>query len=112
MRFGLQMVVDLFELDGWGCRLPRRQYADRRRGRIARCRKPDLLASFGEHSTALKDAGELIETVRADHDVAQTKLLIGGPPFRSVEGLWRELGADGCTLTSTEAVSGNMLVSV
>lgn len=112
-EIGLQMVVDLFELDGWGvvylgANTPIPDVVE-----LLKRRKPDLLALSVSTALMLRDAGELIETVRADHDVAQTKLLIGGPPFRSVEGLWRELGADGCALTSTEAVKvGNMLVSV
>lgn len=111
-EIGLQMVIDLFEMDGWGvvylgANTPIADVIE-----LAKRRKPDLLALSVSTALMLRDAGELIECIRADADVASTKLLIGGPPFKLVEGLWRELGADGCAVSSTEAVSvGNALVS-
>ncbi|GJM24551.1 MAG: hypothetical protein DHS20C16_09660 [Phycisphaerae bacterium] len=111
-EIGLQMVVDLFEMDGWsvvylGANTPIADVIE-----LLKRRKPNLLALSVSTALMLRDAGELIESVRADSDVAQTKLLIGGPPFKSVDGLWQELGADGCACSSTEAVKvGNTLVA-
>jgi len=111
-EIGLRMVADLFEIDGWnvvylGANTPTADVIE-----MLERRKPDLLALSVNTALTLRDAGQLIEEVRQADDVAATKVLIGGPPFRVVEDLWRELQADGCAISATEAVRiGNELTS-
>ncbi|MBK8267220.1 MAG: hypothetical protein IPK83_02490 [Planctomycetes bacterium] len=53
----------------------------------------------------------MIATIRDTSPIVGTKVLVGGPPFRMVHGLWKELGADGCAHSATQAVvEGNLLV--
>ncbi len=110
-EIGLQMVADLFEIDGWhvtflGANTPIADVVE-----LLERRRFDLLALSVSTALTLRDAGELIETIRATSATAATKVLVGGPPFRVVHEIWRELGADGCALSAMEAVAaGNRLV--
>jgi len=110
-EIGLRMVADLFEIDGWnviylGANTPIADVVE-----LLERRGPDLLALSVNTALTLRDAGELIDAVRGNAAIALTKVLVGGPPFRAVHDLWRELGADGCALSATEAVRlGNQLV--
>lgn len=111
-EIGLRMVVDLFELDGWnvvylGANTPVADLIE-----FLERRRPDLLALSVSTALMLRDAGELIECIRENAQISTTKVLIGGPPFRCVDGLWREIGADGCALSATQAIAlGNQLVN-
>ncbi len=110
-EIGLRMVADLFEIDGWhvtflGANTPIADVVE-----LLERRKFDLLALSISTALTLRDAGELIEVIRGTSATASTKVLIGGPPFRLVHEIWRELGADGCALSAMEAVTaGNRLV--
>lgn len=109
-EIGLRMVTDLFELDGWdvvflGANTPTSDVIE-----LLMRRRPNLLALSVSTALTLRDAGDLIATIRASTSIAGIKVLIGGPPFRMVSELWRELGADGCAYSATEAVAqGNLL---
>jgi methanogenic corrinoid protein MtbC1 len=111
-EIGLRMVADLFELDGWtvmflGANTPAADVVEM----LAR-RKPDLLALSVSTALTLRSAGETIATIRANPTVAHTKIIIGGPPFRTVDNLWQELGADACAVSATAAVTeGNRLAA-
>ena len=110
-EIGLRMVADLFEIDGWkvtflGANTPVADVVE-----LLERRRFDLLALSVSTALTLRDAGELIEAIRGTSATAATKVLIGGPPFRVVQEVWRELGADGCALSAVEAVTaGNRLV--
>lgn len=109
-EIGLRMVADLFEIDGWdvvylGANTPIDDVVE-----LLERRKFDLLALSVSTALTLRDAGEMIEAIRGTTGTAQTKVLIGGPPFKLVPELWRELGADGCAMSATEAINlGNKL---
>ncbi len=111
-EIGLRMVVDLFELDGWnvvylGANTPVADLIE-----FLERRSPDLLALSISTALMLRDAGELIERIRENEKIGSTKVLIGGPPFRFVDGLWRQLGADGCASSATQAIElGNQIVA-
>jgi methanogenic corrinoid protein MtbC1 len=105
------MVADFFEVDGWdviylGANTPSTDIVS-----VVRERQADLLAVSASTLLHVRAVGELIEQVRKDERCAKTKVLVGGPPFRSVQDLWSELGADGSAISATEAVKlGNSLV--
>ncbi|HRX85086.1 MAG TPA: cobalamin-dependent protein [Phycisphaerae bacterium] len=111
-EIGLRMVADLFEIDGWnvvylGANTPVADVVE-----LLERRRPHLLALAVSTALTLRDAGALIEGVRARAALAATRILVGGPTFRMVPDLWRELGADGCALSASEAVKvGNRLVA-
>lgn len=103
-EIGLRMVADLFEIDGWnavflGANTPVADIIE-----LLDRRKSHVLALSVSTALTLRDAGDLIESVRENGDVAATKVLVGGPLFKAVPELWRELGADGCAQSATEAV--------
>lgn len=110
-EIGLRMVTDLFELDGWdvvylGANTPTNDVIE-----LLSRRTPNLLALSVSTALTLRDAGSLIATIRGTAPIVGTKVLVGGPPFRMVHGLWKELGADGCAHSATQAVvEGNLLV--
>lgn len=111
-EIGLRMVADLFEIDGWhviylGANTPTTDLIE-----LLERHKPDLLALSVCTGLTLRDAGELIESVRESSSISHIKILIGGPPFMDATDLWRSLGADGCASSATEAVKlGNQLVA-
>jgi methanogenic corrinoid protein MtbC1 len=110
-EIGLRMVADLFEIDGWnvaflGANTPTADVVE-----LLERRRFDLLALSISTALTLRDAGTMIEAIRGSSAAASTKVLVGGPPFRAVHEIWRELGADGCALSAMEAVTtGNRLV--
>jgi methanogenic corrinoid protein MtbC1 len=110
-EIGLRMVADLFEINGWnviylGANTPIIDVIE-----LLERRHSELLALSVSTALTLRDAGELIDAVRGSEAIERTKVLIGGPPFKAVQELWRELGADGCALSATEAINlGNQLV--
>lgn len=109
---GLRMVADLFELDGWkvtflGANMPTADAIE-----IMERQQADLVAISANTALSLRDAGEFIEAIRSTQPSSRIKVLIGGPPFRSMPDLWRELEADACALSATDAVTtGNSLVA-
>ena len=109
-EIGVRMVADFFDMDGWdvvylGANTPSTDIV-----RVIRERRADLLAVSASTLLHLGVVGELIEQLRRDGGCAKTKVLVGGPPFRSVPDLWSELGADGSGISATEAVKlGNSL---
>jgi methanogenic corrinoid protein MtbC1 len=111
-EIGLRMVADLFEIDGWnvaylGANTPIADVME-----LLERRGADLLALSVSTALTIRDAGDLIDAVRENTAIAQTKVLVGGPPFKAVYDLWRELGADACAFSATEAVKlGNELVA-
>jgi methanogenic corrinoid protein MtbC1 len=108
---GLRMVADLFEIDGWkvlylGANTPTADVIE-----MLERRQPHLLALAVSTGLTLRDAGVLIAMVRGTEGIAATKILIGGPPFRTIGNLWEALGADGCASSATDAVGvGRRLV--
>ncbi len=110
-EIGIRMVADCFALDGWdvaylGANLPAREAV-----REVRERNAHLLAISASTFLHLRDTGELIEAARAEPGSAQTKIIIGGPPFNLIPNLWQELGADGHARNATAAVElGQRLV--
>lgn len=111
-EIGLRMVADLFEVDGWnviylGANTPTDDLVEQ-----LQRHHPDLLALSVNTGLTLREAGELIETIRESDDIADTKVLIGGPPFSAATELWREVGADGFAKSCSEAVTiGQRLIS-
>jgi methanogenic corrinoid protein MtbC1 len=104
-EIGLRMVADFFEMAGWrsfylGANMPHRGIVE-----TVVATGADLLvisASIGFHVTAVR---ELIETLRAEPRCAGTRILVGGHPFNTNPGLWREIGADGHGADAKEAVA-------
>ncbi|XXY50009.1 cobalamin-dependent protein [Sorangium sp. So ce269] len=103
-ELGARFVADFFEMAGWdtfylGASTP----AEDVLGEVAR-RKADVLAvsaTLGEH---LVSVHELIVAARGDGRCRNVLVLVGGQPFRVVDDLWRQLGADGSAPTAEGGV--------
>jgi methanogenic corrinoid protein MtbC1 len=52
----------------------------------------------------LSEAEKIIAGIRAHPELARTKILVGGYPFKLDATLWRSLGADGTAGTAREAI--------
>jgi methanogenic corrinoid protein MtbC1 len=101
---GVRMVSDYFHMDGWhdlclGANVPATDVVA-----TVRRQKADLLAVGTSSALHIRAVGELIDAVRADSAAAETKVLVGGPPFDAVADLWTEVGADGYASTAKDAV--------
>jgi len=101
---GLRMVADCFEMDGWrvlflGANMPATDIVE-----FLGQHPADLLALSVSTCLLVRQAGELIEVVRASHSSDTLKIIVGGSPFDLIPDLWEELGADGCAHRTTEAV--------
>jgi methanogenic corrinoid protein MtbC1 len=108
---GVQMIADLFELDGWrslnlGANMPITNLRE-----VLCAHKIDLLAISASSSMCVRSVGELIDQLRGA-PADDIKVIVGGHPFNIAPKLWRELGADGTAPSAVEAVAiGNQLVA-
>jgi methanogenic corrinoid protein MtbC1 len=107
---GARIVADHFEMSGWrsiflGANMPLSELAQ-----AARDFAPDLVALSVGLATNVRSAADTVEALRAA--VPGTPILIGGRPFALVADLWKDVGADGCAPTASDAVAiGERLVS-
>lgn len=104
-ELGIRMVADCFELDGWdvtylGANLPAMEAV-----RVVQECKAQVLAISANTFLHLREAGSLVEAMRAAPGVANVKIIVGGPPFNLIPELWMELGADGCASSAVDAVA-------
>jgi methanogenic corrinoid protein MtbC1 len=102
---GIRMVADFFEMDGWdtyytGSNTPVRSILEAAQGR-----KFDLIALSVTMPRHLPDAEYLIRSLRAEHETAGLKIIVGGYPFRLVPELWKQVGADAYAETAEDAVA-------
>lgn len=108
---GLQVVTDLFELDGWkvihlGCDMPIPDLVQ-----AVESYQPDLLALSVSLHAQLVTLTETIRAVRSGDRGAAVKILVGGQAFAEAPDLATSLGADGYAADPLAAVElGNTLV--
>jgi methanogenic corrinoid protein MtbC1 len=102
-EIGPRMVADFFEMEGWdtfflGGNTPTsgvlQQVAER---------APQVLAISATMSFHAQAVADLIAATRAAG--TSTRILVGGTPFNSEPGLWKDAGADGCAGDAAEAIA-------
>jgi methanogenic corrinoid protein MtbC1 len=102
-ELGLRMLSDFFEMEGWdtfylGANTPTsgtlQQVAERR---------PHVLAISATLSVHVKSVADLIAATRAAG--RPPRILVGGSPFNSLPGLWKDVGADGYARDAAEAIA-------
>lgn len=103
-ELGAQMMVDLFESDGWEVRFLggglnkddilafTNEYA------------PDILLIYGTSPKQAPDVRRLIDTIRGVDAWPNLRTMVSGGLFKRAEGLWEEIGADAYAATALEAV--------
>jgi len=104
-EIGIRMVADFFELDGWdvysiGANTPVKSVLA-----AALREKADVLALSITMPSRLPDVQYLIRSVRADPDMAQVKIIVGGYPFSIIKDLWKRVGADAGAASAHDAVA-------
>lgn len=106
---GLRLVADQFEMCGWraiflGANVPAADLVS-----AASDFTPHLVALSVGQATHLRSAAATIEALRSE--LPGQPILVGGEPLAKIEGLWKELGADGCATNASDAVAvGERLV--
>jgi methanogenic corrinoid protein MtbC1 len=102
-ELGARMVADFFELEGWdtfflGANTPisgtLQQVAER---------APHVLAISATLPIHIQAVADLIAATRAAAN--PVRILVGGAPFNSLPGLWKDVGADGFARDAAEAVA-------
>ncbi|MDP8980728.1 MAG: cobalamin-dependent protein [Acidobacteriota bacterium] len=102
-ELGARMVADFFEMEGWdsyflGANTPiagtLQQVAER---------APHVLAISATLSFHIQAVADLIAATRAAG--SRTRILVGGAPFNSLTGLWKDVGADGFAPDAADAVA-------
>lgn len=102
---GLQMIANVFELDGWqaislGADLPTEDLVH-----AAEVFRADLLlisAAVSSHLTAVRDS---IRALREYEPTSDIKILVGGAAFAGVAELAEQYGADGYAADATDALA-------
>lgn len=102
-EFGIRMVADFFELDGWetyylGANMPVK-------GIIKKVNdvQANVLALSAALVSQARKVRDIVEAVKNDvsHDV---KIIVGGHAFNMVPDLWSVVGADGFANTAGAAI--------
>jgi MerR family transcriptional regulator, light-induced transcriptional regulator len=102
-EIGIRMVTDFFEMDGWdtfylGANTPisgvLQQVAER---------APHVLAISATLSVHVQAVADLIAASRDAGNPPH--ILVGGAPFNSLPGLWKDVGADGCARDAAGAIA-------
>jgi MerR family transcriptional regulator, light-induced transcriptional regulator len=104
-EIGIRMVCDVFTMNGWeavylGASIPVSDIVT-----LVEVEKPEILALSVTIAPNLPKASDLIAAIRANPGCAATKIMVGGYPFNSCPGLWRQIGADAYARDAASAVS-------
>jgi methanogenic corrinoid protein MtbC1 len=109
--FGVRLVADSFELDGWrtyflGASTP---LVDLVQAVVDR--EADLLALSANLGCHLRELKRVIDALRSQPETAGVLVMVGGRPLNLADDLWKKVGADGFARTARQAVAeGNRLV--
>jgi methanogenic corrinoid protein MtbC1 len=92
---GARMVSDFFEMEGWDARfLGANTPSDAVVGAVREC-EADVLALSATMTSHVKGVADIITLLRADTELAETQVIVGGYPFNIAPDLWEHVGADG-----------------
>lgn len=96
---GIRMVADLFEMEGWsteylGANMPTSEVLLALTGENGRPAF-DLIAVSANTTLSVRAVANFIEAVRNHPTAGSIPIVVGGGAFRSVEDLWKIVGADG-----------------
>jgi methanogenic corrinoid protein MtbC1 len=103
-ELGAQMMVDLFESDGWEVRFPGGGLTNDDILAFTNEYAPDILLIYGTAPKQAPDVRRLIDTIRGVNAWPHLRIIVSGGLFNRAEGLWEEIGADAFAATALEAV--------
>lgn len=111
-EMGIRMMTDYFELDGWdtcylGANVPNNSIIA-----AIKEQKPDILAISVAMAFQLSKAKTLISKIRAETELKNLKIIVGGYPFIQFPEMSVKIGADGTAKNGPEAVllANNLLI--
>jgi len=101
----VRILADTFERAGWtvhdlGCDMPAADLVAMLRDTDA-----DVLALSASLALHVRAATDLIAAIRRDETTKDVRVLIGGRIFDQVDGLWKDVGADGTARNAREGVT-------
>lgn len=104
-EIGARMVADFFEMAGWdtyylGANTPAESII-----RTLAERRAHVLGISATMTYHVSQVSELIAQVRASDAGQHVKIIVGGYPFKTSDGLWRAVEADGYAPDARQAVS-------
>lgn len=111
-ELGARMVADFFEMNGWdsiylGANTPAREVVT-----SVTEHEADIVCLSVTLTRHIAELLEVISALRAGTGGRRLPILVGGNPFRLVENLWKQVGADGFAPDAQSAVNlANGLVS-
>jgi methanogenic corrinoid protein MtbC1 len=103
-ELGAQMMVDLFESDGWEVRFLGGGLNNDDILAFTNEYAPDILLIYGTSPRQAPDVRRLIDTIRGVDAWPNLRTMVSGGLFNRAEGLWEEIGADAYAATALEAV--------
>lgn len=111
-EMSIRMVTDFFEMDGWdtyylGANMPDRQLQE-----SLKEYKADILALSVTLPTHVSKAAALIKKIRANNELNDLKIMVGGYPFLTNPDLWQRVAADAYAQNAEKAIErANELVN-
>lgn len=103
-EIGIRMVSDFFEMEGWDTHYLGANMPDHHLISSIKHNKADVLAISVILPLNINKAKNLIDKIRADKEMNNVKILVGGYPFRIVPDLWQRIGADASARSAKEAI--------
>lgn len=100
---GLRMLADQLENEGWQPIFLGANFPDDNLREALDDYEPDFVALSVALLSNLQSAARTIRTLKASHP--QLPVLVGGAALRRVDGLWRDLGADGYAHSAADAIA-------
>ena len=103
-ELGAQMMVDLFESDGWEVRFIGGGLTNDDILAFVNEYAPDILLIYGTAPKQAPDVRRLIDTIKAINAWPNLRIMLSGGVFNRAEGLWQEIDADLFAATAIEAL--------
>ena len=93
-ELGAQMIVDLFESNGWEVRFLGGSVGMDDIISYTQKYNPDVLLVYGMGANKAPEVRQLIDKIREIDACPDMKVMLSGGVFERAEGLWEEIGAD------------------
>jgi len=103
-ELGAQMMVDLFECNGWEVRFLGGGLTNDDILAFVNDYAPDILLIYGTTPKQAPDIRRLIDTIKTVNAWPHLRIMVSGGLFNRAEGLWEEIGADLFVATVEEAL--------
>jgi methanogenic corrinoid protein MtbC1 len=103
-ELGAQIMVDLFDSDGWNVRFLGGGLTNDDILAFVNDYAPDVLLIYGSTPKQAPDVRRLIDTIRSINAWPDMRIMVSGGVFNRAEGLWEEVGADLFADTAVKAL--------